>query len=524
MSDLLPIQRVRSWYNAVLAGSVAGYCALLTITIPWHAPWADEAQAWQIARTNSFPTIFRTAIHYEISPGLWHALLWLLVRLHLPYAGLPWVCACIALLGVCLLLFQSPLPFVFRVLLPFTYFFSFQYSVVARSYVLFAPLLFLLATIWPKRNQRPLSVAVLLGLLANVCAHGFVVALGLFVVLLVEQYRHHRRSAHEANPAPHPSAQTRILSALLLSASLAFALWCMIPPRDANWANGAAIAFHRPALAALLWLSVAHNPFRSVPLAIGIPLQILRGLAHVMSEGVSSFKTLACIAWALLFWRWWREKRLYYTAPVLLLAGLGVFSRFEIYHAGLVWILFLFLWWVTWPVNRHDPLQIQITLMALVFLFIVSQLVWTARVVRIDRTQAYSPDRAAAPILRHYLAEGMKVDIAVPRQPHHDAGEYYAVGLEPYFEHEPFHNAPARYWVWKPHPGMYDRYLRDTQERSVAVMMETLKGKFLEPEDQQRLISLGYRQDAAVCGRVTYPIRHADDLCHVFYVPTQPDK
>ena len=142
MSELLPTQRARFWHNAVLAGSVAAYCALLAITIPHHEPWADEAQAWQIARSNTLPALFHTAIHYEISPGLWHAFLWLLVRLHLPYAGLPWVSASIALCGVCLLLFASPLPLALRVMLPFTYFFAFQYSVVARSYVLFAPILF----------------------------------------------------------------------------------------------------------------------------------------------------------------------------------------------------------------------------------------------------------------------------------------------------------------------------------------------------------------------------------------------
>jgi hypothetical protein len=185
MSDLLPIQRARSWHKAVLAGSVGAYCVLLAITIPRHQPWADEAQGWQIARSNSFLEIFRTAIHYEISPGLWHALLWLLIRLHLTYAGLPWFSAFVAVCGVCVLVFRSPLPLVLRAFLPFTYFFAFQYSVIARNYVLFAPLLFLLATLWPQRRQRPLLMAVVLGLLANVCAHGFVIALGLLVVLVV---------------------------------------------------------------------------------------------------------------------------------------------------------------------------------------------------------------------------------------------------------------------------------------------------------------------------------------------------
>jgi hypothetical protein len=308
----------------------------------------------------------------------------------------------------------------------------------------------------------------------------------------------------------------------LVAAFLGFALWCMIPPRNANWANGAVVALHRPGLALLYWFSNARHPMLNVPLPIRIPIQILLRLSQVLSEGFSPFKTLACIAWAILIWRWWREQRLRYAVPVVLVAVFCVFSRFEVYHAGLVWILFIFLWWVTWPTSGRDPSQIA--LIALVSLFILTQTIWTTSVIQIEEGQAYSPDRAAAPILRHYLAEGMQVDIAVAQPPSSDAGEYYAVGLEPYFDEEPFHNAPARYWTWKRHPKMYAQYLRDTDQHSAVALLETVNGKFALPEDRQRLLSLGYRQDAVTCGRTIYPMQYTDEQCHVFYIPNQAKK
>jgi hypothetical protein len=518
MSELPSIRPARFRQNAVLGISLLLYCALLAIAIPHHEPWADEAQAWQIARSNSLLSLFSTAIHYEVSSGLWHALLWLLVRLHLPYAGLSWISASLAVCGVCLLLFRSPFPLVLRALLPFTYFFAFQYSVVARSYVLFAPILFVLASFWPQRNQRPVLISVLLGLLANVSAHGFVTALGLVLVLVVERWQRLREKDPAANPEPGSSVRSRILAFALVTVVLLFALWCIVPPRNANWAYGAAIALHRPAQAASTWLSTARHPLQWAPMAVRILVQLLLQFARVLTYGVSPFKMAGCIAWALLFWRWWRERTLQYVAPVLLLAAFCIFSRFETYHAGLIWVLFLFLWWVTWSENYLDPRQI--VLVILVSLFIGSQLVWTVRVVRFDMTQAYSPDRAAAPILRRYLTEGCQIDIAVLPQVHRGSEGYFAVGLEPYFASEPFHNAPARYWIWKAEPGMYDQYLADTQSRSVAVLLEAADGKFVDSPGQQRLVALGYRQDASTCGRVVYPIQHTHELCHVFYIPT----
>jgi hypothetical protein len=493
------------------------YCALVALTIPHHEPWADEAQAWQIARSNSFIELFRTAIHYEVSPGLWHGLLWLLIRLHVSYAGLPWVSAAIALCGVCLILFASPLPLALRLILPFTYFFAFQYSVVARNYVLFAPILFLLATIWRRREQHPILLSLLIGLLANVSAHGLATALGLIFVLLVEEWKHVREKHDERNPKQTTAPRNWIIAIVLLTALVAFAIWCMIPPRDANWVVGASLALHRPAAAASRQLLYSRDPLQWVPMALRIPTEASLWLTYVLGYGVSQPTIVACIAWALLLWRWWREKRLRCIAPVLSLAGLCILSRFYTYHAGLIWVLLLFLWWVTWPENNQDPRQMA--LIILFAFFMISQLVWTERVVRYDMTQAYSPDRAAVPILRRYLAEGKQVDIAAPPPSLLDNGEYYAVGLEPYFASEPFHNAPARYWIWRPHPAMYSQYVRDTQDRSVVVMLESSNGKIMGQGEQERLVALGYRQDANVCGRVVYPRKRNAELCHVFYVP-----
>jgi hypothetical protein len=149
------------------------YAAVVAFAIPYHEPWADEAQAWQLARSLSLPALFKTYIRYEASPGLWHFLLWVLIHAHVNYTGLHWICGRIAVGATALLVFKSPFPRYLKLILPFTYFLIFQYVVVARSYVLVPIFLYLIA-IWWKKNL--LVLALLLGLLGNVALHAAVIS------------------------------------------------------------------------------------------------------------------------------------------------------------------------------------------------------------------------------------------------------------------------------------------------------------------------------------------------------------
>ena len=61
------------------------YAALVAFAIPFHEPFVDEAA---VVATRSEPVahdLFQTYLRYEGSPGLWHFLLWILVRLHISY-------------------------------------------------------------------------------------------------------------------------------------------------------------------------------------------------------------------------------------------------------------------------------------------------------------------------------------------------------------------------------------------------------------------------------------------------------
>jgi hypothetical protein len=164
--------------------TLALYAIVVACAIPYHEPWADEAQAWQIARSLSLTDLFLKYVRYEGSPGLWHFLLWILNRVHVSYSGMHWVAGAIAVAGVSILVLRSPFPRYLKLSLPFTYFLLFQYAVVARSYVLVPLMLFMIASRWKK---SPVGIALLLGLLANVALHATVISGGLAIVYAMER-------------------------------------------------------------------------------------------------------------------------------------------------------------------------------------------------------------------------------------------------------------------------------------------------------------------------------------------------
>ena len=97
-------QRIHSSHLPELA-ALAIYSVVVSFAIHFHEPWADEAQAWEIARSLPLAGVFHV-LRYEGSPGLWHLLLWCLNQLHVSYAGMHWFCGLIAIGAVAMLLFK----------------------------------------------------------------------------------------------------------------------------------------------------------------------------------------------------------------------------------------------------------------------------------------------------------------------------------------------------------------------------------------------------------------------------------
>lgn len=457
------------------------YTSLVAFAIPFHEPWADEAQAWQMARALSVHDLFFHALRYEGSPGLWHLLLHGLIRMHVSYTGMHWISGFIAACGMSLLIFFAPFPRWFRLTLPFTVFFAFQYAVVARSYIL-APLLAFAAAIFWKRNA--LGLAVILGLLANTSLHGFALAAALSIVYLVET----RRGLHEPI---HPRIALCVLIALF-----AFALFTALPPPPD-------LTFDDEILKNSLREHIAASPFLAFA-------YLLRAYAHPWQLSVPL--VIASL------WLTYRLAGKLYLLPIVSVAMLSGVGYWNYWHLGFASIALITTAWIAWRPIR-PPWNWAITYLVAIWLAI--QLSSSVFAFSWDHKFAYSPDQAAAKYLAHFVDNGLPIALMTANKS--EVRAFHSVGLGPYFDHPIFINQPRAYWLWTSHEHTDAQFKAALDQNPAAIvgMFYTHNNHRFNSErdlDIRRLRPLyerGYGVTHIFCGEKPEDFALREEICEI---------
>ena len=401
---------------AVTVGVGLAFAALLVLVVPRHEPWFDEAQAWLLARDMSPTELLAVAGRYEGSPVLWHLLLTGPAHVGLPYASIQWLAAGLALLGVLVLVHRAPLPLPLRVAAPFTFFLAYQYAVVARNYCLLPPLLWLIAVLHPRRDERPFLYVGLLALLANVSLHGTLIALALAGLHVVEIVR--RR------PKPWRRLAVAYAGFAAVVGLVVFQLW---PPADL-----------------------------ASPAPPGLNLSPAN-FVHVSADALDNAFTerpllsYAALAVSLV---WFARKRCLalYLAPTLLLLTLFAVKYMNAWHEGVLFLVWLFALWRSFAEperTRFDARVLRPAVVGAALVVIGVQVYWAAAALGNDWRFAYSGSRAAADCLRERGLDHRTV---------YGAG-FQTVALLPYFPDNRFANfnggqARPCYWRWAAPPPM----------------------------------------------------------------------
>ncbi|MHC4402667.1 MAG: hypothetical protein ACYTG0_23645 [Planctomycetota bacterium] len=293
--------------NHLLTAVFLLYVVSLAIVAWCHEPWFDEAQAWLIARDSGLAELFSERLRYEGTPGLWHALLFVPAKLGLPFRTLSVISVVLASIAVYLFLRYSPFPRYVKVLFPFGFFTFYQYAVVARSYVLMALLMTGIAVIFEKRNQRPILFFSLLALLANVNAHGFIIAGCITLYHLIRLWE--ARSS-----VGRPLMRRHVAGAVVLGAIAILVVASVLPPDDVVL-PGDAVNFHRLSL-----LPDAFTSHRALSL-------VVLGFAAV--------------------WFWRQGVFFLWVAPMIALSWLFATQWANVWHQGVVYYHWVFCAWVS---------------------------------------------------------------------------------------------------------------------------------------------------------------------------------
>ena len=368
LTKIKPLLLSRKW-------EIGAWVVFITFTLFLllkHEPWLDESQAFLIARdAKNWPELFKI-MGYEGTPALWHIILRGLIKIfHFSFSDIRhfhWLLS--AAVAAIWLLF-SPLPRWQRIPLIFGYYFLYEYSIIARSYVLTVLLLFVLAMIYQSRFKRPLLYFAALTFLSQTNIHGFII---FFILTLFYLWETRRQI--------YLKSITKIILVLTTLISI-FTIWQVNPPPDL--AKG------------LSWLrhpDLSHMFFATTDAFSPIP-----NLQPQFWDGHFLNILLTPTPYCPYYW-------LYY-AGVYIIFGIVLFCLplfvlnkrplIVVYlttwwcfnliflilhpggfrHHGLIWVFFVFLWWISYyyPEEKTEILPLNKKLKnLLIALLIIMQL------------------------------------------------------------------------------------------------------------------------------------------------------
>jgi hypothetical protein len=162
------------------------YIIISGLTIYHHELWGDELHSWNIAKaSNSFSDLISNT-RYEGHPPFWYSALWIVSKFTHDVSMIQWVQLIIIITINFLILFLSPYPFVTRLLIPFGYFFLYEYAAFSRNYAIGFLFAFSICILLHKNfKYRTLLYYTFLFLLANTHLLALVLATGFHIYFLL---------------------------------------------------------------------------------------------------------------------------------------------------------------------------------------------------------------------------------------------------------------------------------------------------------------------------------------------------
>jgi len=184
-----------SFNNPVLWSAFIIYIIVSGLTIFHHELWSDELQGWNIAKaSNSFPDLISNT-KYEGHPPFWFSILWIISKFTHDVSMIQWVQLIIIIIINFLILFASPFPLVTRLLIPFGYFFLYEYSAFSRNYAIGFLFAFSICIILHKNfKYRILLYYTFLFLLANTHLLALVLATGFHIYFLLSFFEKKKKT------------------------------------------------------------------------------------------------------------------------------------------------------------------------------------------------------------------------------------------------------------------------------------------------------------------------------------------
>jgi hypothetical protein len=397
-----------------------------------HEHWADEAQAWLIARDSSWLELFTVHMKYEGSPVLWHVILKALISMGLTYKYYFIVPIVFTSIGVAIVEFKSKMPLLVKIMLPFAYYIFYQYTIVARSYCLIFPALMFLTCVYNDKTKKPLLFALGIILLMNISTHMMIVAAGMCLVYGLQVLNATRKKIskkyYEDKLSGWKLFENWFVIVLLIACFLVVAYF-LIPPKDQSEVNSYGNNINYGYITSVISDSLVTNTTEFVA----------EGIDKIRQDTLVA-SIVAAVAAVLAFACYFRDRKFYELLVLWLPLYLFlVFYYCNKWHIGMLFEVLVFCLMV------HQKLD-KINFFSLVFCAICGVQIyysWTSSQYDINRM--YSASEEIANFIKNSHYEDVKI---------YGVG-YSPTAIEPYFEENIFDNKKNNkgYYEWKnPNP------------------------------------------------------------------------
>jgi len=311
-----------------------------------HEIWMDEAHHWLLARdSNSLYDLWKNT-RYEGHPLVWNLTLFLISRFTTDPLAMQLTHWIISVTAVAILIFYSPFPRSWKILLVFSYFIAFEYTVISRNYSLMLLLFFNFLRLYPNREKNFSTIVVTLLLLGNTHLFGLILTLGIVAILLLDNF---------SKDKPGVSVtRSRWIGYVIITIGILLSIFQISPPSDSPF---------KPDITELLSMQSIER-FLAVFLKGFLPFS---DISNYNFWNTNLFNSISKIAGGILslsvcavvFFCLWRNTKaliLFYgfTLPLLIVvivlypASIVQASR----HFGMVFIVFIGCLWIIAQENR----------------------------------------------------------------------------------------------------------------------------------------------------------------------------
>lgn len=380
------------------------YIVLLSAISFFHEPWFDEAEAWQIAKCSSIYDLFFIVPHSEGHPPLWYLLLAPFAKNGMPYEfSLSLVNIIFISAAVWILMFKTKLPGLMRLLMPFTYFFFYQYGVISRPYSVMALALMLCAVFYKEKTRKPVRMVFALALLCLSSAYGLAMAAGICVVWLIEEW-----NGKNIIVFVKDFVKTKTFFSLLGLLVLAVLILLEVFP-DKNATAVSGMTDIKNTLQNLLYTMFV-LPFDATIGSVLTTDKLFFNLQYLAYAPISAIVVTVLI----LFGKKHRQRRLLFI-PLVFMPILFAAIIFYAHYVGIITMFLVF--WLNICFDTDEPpeklgkydeiLHYIFTAAGCIFIFV--QIMWTVMSSAAEITHSYSAGREMAAYIKENCLENAKL-------------------------------------------------------------------------------------------------------------------